>query len=116
MNGNPWEQDDGLDGDDFVEGIDDEDEELGVDYHSAELIEGDDEPAEPLGRPNGNSRPNLPAKRVLRQLQPGKGGAGKKKFRIRRMSDRMAARSPNVSSILITRVDGSQVLLVKGGR
>jgi hypothetical protein len=115
MNGNPWDQDDGLDGDDFVEGIDDEDEELGIDYTArhggAHDLEDDDEPA-PLGHHNGkhHPRPQPQRKRALR-------GPDGRKFRIRRMSPKMAARSPNVATILITKNDGSQVLIVrKDGR
>lgn len=115
MTGNPWDQDDGLDGDDFVEGIDDEDEELGVDFHAAP-VEDDDAPVEPVSHGRGPLATRTPTQALRkRPLPPGMTGKPKK-FRIRAMSERMAARSPHVSSILITRTDGSQVLLVKGGR
>jgi len=107
----PWDQD-GLDEDDFVEGIDDEDEELGVDYHTSPVE--DDEPATPLGHEHKPARPPVRKHRPERMRKQRVRGGGRK-FRIRRMSDRMAARSPGVMSILITKADGSQVLLVRKG-
>lgn len=100
----PWNQDGGLDDDDYVEGIDDEDDELGVDFHTP--IEDAPEP-EPRQLPARAHRPQrLPVSRP---------NQGPKKFRIRAMSARMAARSKGVASILVTKDDGSQVLLVRKG-
>lgn len=112
---NPWDQDDGLDGDDFVEGVDDEDEELGIDYtarHGGAMPMEDEPPSPP-------SPPSRPSSRApdARQLLSVAGHVGKTgKYRIRPMSAKMAARSPDVLSILITKTNGSQVLLIKNGR
>jgi len=103
----PWNQDGGLDDDDYVEGVDDEDDELGVDFHAP--IEDAPEP-EPRQLPARAARPaRAPGRAVSRPNQ------GSKKFRIRAMSARMAARSKGVASILVTKDDGSQVLLVRKG-
>lgn len=100
----PWEQDGGLDEDDFVEGVDDEDDELGVDFHT---------PIEDAPEPPPRQ---LPAPRARPQGRPvGMPSRAPKKFRIRAMSARMAARSNGVVSILVTKADGSQVLLVRKG-
>lgn len=107
----PWEQDDGLDGDDFVEGLDDEGEELGIDYTARH---GGAHPMEDAPAPEPQPSRQMPVRRPERpRAAPGNGS---RKFRIRAMSDRMQARSRGVVSILITKEDGSQVLLVKGGR
>lgn len=101
----PWNQDGGLDEDDYVEGIDDEDDELGVDFHTP--LEDVPEPEPPR---------QLPARaRAPRPVSRPNKGQGPKKFRIRAMSPRMAARSKGVASILVTKDDGSQVLLVRKG-
>lgn len=115
----PWNQDSGLDGDDFVEGVDDEDdEELGIDYtarHGGAMpMEDDPTPSPPISpRPPAHTR-TPDARHMLANVASGN-GAGRK-FRVRPMSAKMAARSPDVVSILITKTNGSQVLLVKNGR
>lgn len=105
----PWEQDGVLGDDDFAEGIDDEADELGVDFHTEDAPDLSPQPTpgrRPGMVPPMRGRPERPQRRTQ---------GGKQKFRIRGMSPRMAARSPGVVSILITKQDGSQVLLVKKG-
>lgn len=103
----PWEQDGVLGDEDFAEGVDDEADELGVDFHT------EDAP-DMAPQPTPGRRPELvPAMRSVPERAPQRRRqGGKQKFRIRRMSQRMAARSQGVVSILITKTDGSQVLLV----
>lgn len=101
----PWEQDNivGLGDDDFAEGTDDEEAELGVDFHS---------PAEPVE----DTRPRraLPALMPARQRIPNPRVAQRgQKFRIRVMGAQLQRKFPGVTSILLTRQDGSQVLLVR---
>jgi len=106
----PWEQDGVLSDEDFAEGVDDEADELGVDYHT------EDVPSMAPQRTPG-MRPDMmqpPVRRASPSPAPRRPG-GKQKFRIRAMSPAMAARSPGVVSILITKQDGCQVLLVKKG-
>ena len=109
MNGDPWEQDFG--DEDFVEGVDDEEEELGVDYTARQ---GGHHPIEdaPDSTSHAMVRPPPTVERAVRK-RPRKSGG--RKFRIRAMSARMAARSPSMASMLITRNDGSQVLIVRKG-
>jgi len=98
----PWDQDEP----DFVEGIDDEEAELGADpdYPIAEYAAPRAVPAKRAAR----SEPRLESRHEVRRVPL--------PYRIRVMGPKMAARSPNVSSILITKTNGSQVLLVRKGR
>lgn len=102
MGGEPWNQ--GIEEEDFfVEGADDEADELGVDFHTP--IEDVEAPA-----------PRAPA--VPRMRAPaGRGpvASPNRKYRIKAMGQKLAARSKGVASILITKMDGSQVLLVRKG-
>ena len=111
----PWEQDGVLGDEDFAEGLDDEADELGVDFRTEDAPDMAPQPTPgrrpgivPHTVPVIHNRPERPPQR-----KPKRGG--KQKFRIRQMSPRMAARSQGVVSILITKTDGSQVLLVKKG-
>lgn len=105
----PWNQDGGMDDDDFVDGIDDEDDELGIDYTARA---GGVHPLEDAA--NAAHAPRSAVQRPAPYRGPALQPFKQPKARIRRMSPQMAARSPGVSSILITKLDGSQVLLVKG--
>lgn len=107
----PWEQDGVLGDEDFAEGIDDEADELGVDFHTEDAP--DMAPPPTPGRRPMHMIPAIRGRetRMSQRRQQG----GKQKFRIRAMSPKMATRSQGVVSILITKTDGSQVLLVKKG-
>lgn len=110
----PWEQDAVLDDEDYAEGIDDEADELSVDFHTEDAP--DLAPQVTPGRRPGmvpamRGRQERAPQRPQQRARP----RGKQKFRIRAMGPAMAARSPGVVSILVTKADGSQVLLVKKG-
>ena len=112
----PWEQDVGFDDEDYAEGIDDEADELGVDFHTEDAPSM--EPQQTPGRRPGLMAPmhrGRPGQQPRPQSRQASRPPGKQKFRIRAMSPAMAARSRDVVSILITKQDGSQVLLVKKG-
>lgn len=87
----PWDR--GFGEDDFVEGLDDELDELGIDYTIPRAALEDDPPVAP------------PQRRLPQQAQ--------KAARVRPMSPTMAARNADVASILVTKYDGSQTLFVR---
>jgi len=127
MNRQPWEQSGlGLD-EDFVEGIDDELSELGIDYHSAPV---EDVAASQAGSASadssaGSAAHNASGRHVKTRrlgpgiVPPGARTSGKprkqRKYRIRPMGEALTRKFAGVDSILITRTDGSQVLLVRKG-
>lgn len=107
----PWEQDDtGLD---FVEGVDDEEEELGVDYHGAPMLE-----PEAPGYEDAPARVRLKTPRVAQRRPAARTAsktktAGAKRYRVKVMGQQLLQKFPDVESMLITKKDGSQVLLIR---
>lgn len=99
----PWDQ--GLGDDDFVEGVDDEADELGVDFHVTPAYA---EPQAPLQ----DAPARVQARAVVARPVRTPNGQNKR-YRIRKMSEKLKARFPNVATMLITRTDGSQVLFVR---
>lgn len=113
MTSDPWEQ--GLDSDDYVEGIDDEEEELGIDYHTAPLEDYDasgESAASMSTSPASAAAMSAPAPQPQRQRRR---NGRSPKYRIRVMGAKLRARFPGVESILITKSNGAQVLLVRKG-
>lgn len=108
----PWQQDlDTFDDEDgFVDGMDDEDEELGMDLHTGVGMDpmhaGRGEPVLAL-----EDMPNEP-RRARRAHNP-PAASPARRARIRPMSQAMARRFPQVQSMLLTMSDGRQVLFVR---
>ncbi len=107
-----------LDDDDFVDGFDD-----GEDEESPELEAGGNHPAtdsHDAGVSHAgtvvSSHPHRAGGLVPRKLRrpPGRSRHGGK-HRLRAMSQRMERTFPDVTSMLITRRDGSQILFVRKG-
>lgn len=115
----PWDQDReyGLDEfEDFVEGLDDEQDELGIDYTARH---GGAQPLEDAPTSQAVTAPaqqasarQLAVARAL-QAQRSSQAQGQRKARVRPMSPTMAARNEDVTSILVTKLDGSQTLFVR---
>jgi len=107
-----WNNDDdgllegGLDDDDFVDDYDDADD--------GALEHGGSSPEQPPpNRPEPASGHNGHAPRRLRM--PQRQSRHKQAYRLRAMSPNMMETFPDVSSLLITRKDGSQILFVRKG-
>lgn len=117
MSGNPWEQDFVDDNDGYLEGFDDEQDELGLDMHTGVGMDpmhtGRGVPVlEGMGELDEVSRqPRQPPKSPM-HVQQGK----PRKARIRPMSAKMMQRFPAVTSMLLTLDNGQQVLFVRNGR
>jgi hypothetical protein len=106
MGGDPWDQD-GLNDDDYAEGVDDEEEELAADFHT--------DPLEDAPGPESAPSPQRPRLRLPESAQRPRGAKASGKYRIRVMGRKLRARFPDVTSILITKAGGAQVLLVRKG-
>lgn len=102
-----------LDNDDFVEGLDDGEEEDGPELEAGGHGAGSHPGEQAVHESQHHHRAEVLAPRKLRR-PPGRSRHGGK-HRLRAMSPRMMATFKDVTSMLITRRDGSQILFVRKG-